>query len=72
MGVMSSSIDNLVDHFDLTRITKRCVASVRRDRLLRKGCPFIKIGSAVGYRPPDVEAWMAPLAKQDGKQVGGR
>src|ERR1035437_6455492 len=40
---------------------KRSVASVRRDRLLKKGCPYIKIGSSVRYLPSDVEAWLGSL-----------
>ena len=43
--------EHLFDEHDLARITKRSVASVRRGRLLKKGCPYIKIGSSVRYRP---------------------
>jgi hypothetical protein len=66
MGTISSAIDSLFDEFDLARITKRSVASIRRDRLLRKGCPYIKIGSSVRYRPCDVEAWLESLTKRGG------
>jgi hypothetical protein len=53
--------EHLFDEHDLARITKRSVASVRRDRLLKKGCPYIKIGSSVRYLPSDVEAWLESL-----------
>jgi predicted DNA-binding transcriptional regulator AlpA len=53
--------ERLFDERDLARFTKRSVASVRRDRLLRKGCPYIKIGSSVRYLPEDVEAWLKSL-----------
>jgi hypothetical protein len=62
MRELNGTIDTCFDEFDIARITKRSVASVRRDRLLKKGCPFIKIGSSVRYRRSDVEAWLASLA----------
>ena len=64
MGELNLTVDNCFDEFDLARITKRSVASVRRDRLLKKGCPYVKIGSSVRYRRSDVEAWLASLAKR--------
>jgi hypothetical protein len=45
----------LTDH-EYARITKRSVASVRRDRLLGQGCPYVKLGALVRYRPEDVRA----------------
>ena len=53
--------EHLLDEQDLARITKRSIASVRRDRLLKKGCPYIKIGSSVRYLPSDLEAWLGSL-----------
>ena len=53
--------ERLFDERDLARFTKRSVASVRRDRLLKKGCPYIKIVSSVRYLPEDVEAWLKSL-----------
>ena len=53
--------ERLFDERDLARFTKRSVASVRRDRLLKKGCPYIKIGSSVRYLPSDIEAWLESL-----------
>jgi len=58
MGEISSSIDSLLDEYDVARIRKQSVASVRRDRLLKKGPKYLKIGSAVRYRPEDVAAWL--------------
>jgi hypothetical protein len=59
MGMVHN--EHLFDEHDLARITKRSVASVRRDRLLKKGCPYIKIGASVRYLPSDVEAWLESL-----------
>ena len=61
MGALHKTLEDLLDEHDLARFTKRSVASVRRDRLLKKGCPYIKIGSSVRYLPSDVEAWLESL-----------
>jgi hypothetical protein len=61
MGALHNALEGLLDEHDLARFTKRSVASVRRDRLLKKGCPYIKIGSSVRYLPSDVEAWLGSL-----------
>ena len=61
MGALHNVLEDLLDEHDLARFTKRSVASVRRDRLLKKGCPYIKIGSSVRYLPSDVEAWLGSL-----------
>ena len=60
--------ERLFDERDLARFTKRSVASVRRDRLLKKGCPYIKIGSSVRYMPSDVEAWLGSLPSRGRRQ----
>jgi hypothetical protein len=63
MGSVHSTIEELLDEKDVARITKRSVASVRRDRLLNRNCPFVRIGHSVRYRPSDVEVWLRSLAK---------
>lgn len=49
-------LEILLTEYEYARITKRSVASVRRDRLLRQGCPYVKLGALVRYRPEDVRA----------------
>jgi hypothetical protein len=49
-------LECLLTERDYARLTKRSVASVRRDRLLRQGCPYVKLGALVRYRPADVRA----------------
>lgn len=61
-------IEDLLDERDLARITKRSVASIRRDRLLGIHCPFVRIGSSVRYRRSDVETWLRSLPRQGGQQ----
>jgi predicted DNA-binding transcriptional regulator AlpA len=58
MGAVHNAIDNLLNEHDVARITGLSVASVRRWRLIRKGPRYLKIGSAVRYKPGDVAAWL--------------
>lgn len=37
----------------------RAVSSLQKDRLRGDGCPYIKIGRLVRYRPEDVRAYVA-------------
>ncbi len=68
-SVANTAIENLLNEYDLALITKRSVASIRRDRLLKKGCPFVKIGASVRYRPSDVEDWLESLPKGGARDV---
>jgi hypothetical protein len=43
--VTESELETLLTEHEYARITKRSVASVRRDRLLKQGCPYVKLGS---------------------------
>jgi len=66
---ITNNLETLLNEHDLAKLTKRSVASIRRDRLLKKGCPYIKISSSVRYRPSDVEAWLASLTQRSGNHV---
>jgi hypothetical protein len=68
MGALHNALEDLLDEHDLARITKRSVASIRRDRLLKKNCPFIKIGTSVRYMRSDVEDWLRSLPRRGGQQ----
>jgi predicted DNA-binding transcriptional regulator AlpA len=59
MGVLHNTIENLVNEREVARITGMSLATVRRWRLLGKGPKYLKVGSAVRYRPEDVAAWIA-------------
>ena len=68
MGAIHNTFDDLLDEHDLARITKRSVAAVRHDRLFKKNCPFVKIGSSVRYLRSDVEVWLRSLPRRGGQQ----
>ena len=51
-------LETLLTEHEYADITKRSVASVRRDRLLKQGCPYVKLGALVRYRPEDVRTYL--------------
>ncbi len=53
-----TKLETLLNETDCARITKRSVASLRRDRLMGIGCPYVKLGALVRYRPEDVRAYI--------------
>ena len=57
-SVAENVLETLLTEHEYAHITKRSVASVRRDRLLRQGCPYVKLGALVRYRPKDVKAYL--------------
>jgi len=56
--VIEIELETLLTEHEYAQLTKRSVASVRRDRLLRQGCPYLKLGALVRYRPEDVRAFL--------------
>jgi predicted DNA-binding transcriptional regulator AlpA len=58
MARANNILDALLNEQDVAGITGMSVASVRRWRLLRQGPKYIKLGSAVRYRPEDIYAWL--------------
>jgi hypothetical protein len=55
-SVTDTKLETLLNEREYACITKRSVASVRRDRLMGQGCPFVKLGALVRYRPEDVRS----------------
>jgi predicted DNA-binding transcriptional regulator AlpA len=58
----------LLNERDIARVTGLSVATVRRWRLLRQGPNFLKLNSAVRYRPEDVAAWLESRPSGGGHQ----
>lgn len=63
-----NEIEAFLNEHDVARITGLSVASVRRWRLLRQGPKYIKIGSAVRYKPGDIWAWLESRPSGGGQQ----
>jgi predicted DNA-binding transcriptional regulator AlpA len=58
MEDLHTVVQSLLTERDVARISRLSVASVRRWRLLKRGPRYMKIGSAVRYRPEDLVAWI--------------
>lgn len=58
MATANSTFETLLNEHDVARMTGMSVATVRRWRLFAQGPRYMKIGSAVRYRPEDVRAWL--------------
>ena len=57
-SVATPQLANLLNEFDVARVTGLSVASVRRWRLFKQGPKYMKIGAAVRYRAEDVRTWL--------------
>jgi hypothetical protein len=58
VSAVSIQIERLLTEREYTTITGESPATARRNRLLKKGCPFVKLGALVRYRPEDVRAYI--------------
>lgn len=57
-SVADTQIEPLVNEYEYAKITGRSVASARRDRMLGMGCPHVKLGALVRYRPSDIRRYI--------------
>ena len=56
---VAKQLEALLNEHEYASITGESVATARRNRLLGKGCPFVKLRALVRYRPSDVRAYIA-------------
>jgi predicted DNA-binding transcriptional regulator AlpA len=68
--VTPNTLEQLLNEHDVARVTGMSVASVRRWRLLNQGPRYLKIGTAVRYRPEEVSAWLESRPSGGGQQLG--
>jgi predicted DNA-binding transcriptional regulator AlpA len=71
METANNTFETLLNEHDVARITGLSVASVRRWRLLRQGPKYLKIGSAVRYKPEAISAWLESRPTGGGQQEKG-
>jgi predicted DNA-binding transcriptional regulator AlpA len=71
-GTVSRVNAGLLNESDVARITRMSLASVRRWRLVGDGPRFLKINSAVRYRPTDLEAWLQTRPSGGSQSAEGR
>jgi predicted DNA-binding transcriptional regulator AlpA len=72
MATASNTFETLLNERDVARLTGLSLASVRRWRLLKQGPRFIKLNSAVRYRPKDVAMWLESRPSGGEHQAGAR
>jgi hypothetical protein len=53
--------EKLLTDAEVGQILQRKRSTLRRDRFLRKGVPFVKVGRQVRYRLSDVELFLSSL-----------
>lgn len=58
MAITDITLETMLNEKEYSRITGKSLATARRDRLLGKGCPWVKLGGLVRYRPSDVRAYI--------------
>jgi hypothetical protein len=68
-SVANHLLEPLVDEYECSRITGRSVPSLRRDRLLGIGVPFVKLTSLVRYDPRDISDYIEQNKR--GRRNGG-
>jgi hypothetical protein len=56
----------LLTERDVARVVNMSLASVRKWRLYGRGPKYIKINTAVRYRPEDVDIWIATCPTRGG------
>ena len=54
-----TQLEPLLNEHEYSALTGESVATARRNRLLKKGCPYVKLGALVKYRPSDVRSYIA-------------
>jgi len=63
-------LEPLINEHEYSRITRESVATARRNRLLGKGCPYVKLGALVRYKPSDIRAYIERNVR--GQHTGAR
>jgi len=65
-------LSELLTERDVAKIMKRSVASLRRDRWLGRGCPYVKVYGSLRYRQSDLIEWLRSLPFAGAERVNGR
>lgn len=67
---MATALSDLISEEEYAALRGVSVRTIHRDRALRKGPPFIKLGRKIFYRPEAIEAWV--LAQEQTPTQSGR
>lgn len=66
------SIHNLISEAELAKARGVCVRTVQRERALRTGPAFIRLGRKIFYRPEAVETWLLAKEQEQPRAAGAR
>ena len=72
------SLNDLISEGEFADARRVSLRTVRRERALCKGPPFIRLGRKIYYRKAAIDAWLLeqeqvqPRAETYGKRSGGR
>jgi predicted DNA-binding transcriptional regulator AlpA len=58
-------LPHLLDEFDVARITRLSVGTIRKWRFCGKGPKHLKLGTCVRYRPEDISSWLESAAANE-------
>lgn len=59
-------LEPLLDESEYIAITRESRATAKRNRMLGRGCRYLKIGSRVRYDPADVREYLDRCRRGDG------
>ena len=63
-----NALEELLTENDVARISRRSLATIRRRRLFKMPPKYLKISSAVRYRPEDIAVWLDSCPSGGGHQ----
>ena len=61
----NQTLEPLLNEKDIARLTKRSIASIRRDRMTGKGVPFIRMGKSVRYTADTLRSFLKSLERPE-------
>jgi hypothetical protein len=64
------TLENLLTEAAYAALRGVSVRTIQRERALRSGPPFIKLGKSIFYRPESVDAWL--LAQEQVQPRAGK
>jgi predicted DNA-binding transcriptional regulator AlpA len=71
MPTTNNTLNTLLTDYDVARVTGLSVATIRRRRLYKLPPKYLKISSAVRYRPEDITAWLDSCPTGGQNPAGG-
>lgn len=62
-------MEPLWDEAETARHIGKAISTLQKERIRGDGCPFVKIGRLVRYRPEDVRAYVASCVVRSTSEV---